>query len=144
MYYKEKSFAFGVADGGLARFGRVTGVHNPDKGVKEHFAGGVERHAMLLNIGVCFVRVPLKRDALQFVLNPHANSVLTVYVRCKYSLDDRYWAHHLARPNPANGTSEMSVPKRPFAACGKLCDRRPPFTDHSRRMTYMITADGSA
>jgi hypothetical protein len=46
--------------------------------------------------------------------------------------------------NPANGTSEMSVPKRPFAACGKLCDRRPPFTDHSGRMIYMITADGSA
>jgi hypothetical protein len=23
MYYKEKSFAFGVADGGLARFGRL-------------------------------------------------------------------------------------------------------------------------
>jgi hypothetical protein len=81
----------------VARFSRVTGVHNPDEGVKEHLAGGVEKHAVFLNIGVCFVRVPLKRDALQFVLNPHANSVLTVYVRCKYSLDDRYWAHQLAR-----------------------------------------------
>lgn len=48
------------------------------------------------------------------------------------------------RPNPANGTSEMSVAKRPFAACGKLCDRRLPFTDYSGRMIYMITADGLA
>jgi len=34
-----------------------------------------------------------------------------------------------SRPNPATGTSEMSAAKRPFAACGKLCDRRPAFTD---------------
>jgi hypothetical protein len=40
---------------------------------------------MFLNVGVCFVRVPLERDALQFVLNPHGDSVLTVYVRCKRS-----------------------------------------------------------
>ena len=53
------------------------------KGVKEHLAGGVERHAVFSNVGVCFVRVPLERDALQFVLNPHGHSVLTVYVRCK-------------------------------------------------------------
>jgi hypothetical protein len=38
---------------------------------------------VFLNVGVCFVRVPLERDALQFVLNPHGYSVLTVYVRCK-------------------------------------------------------------
>ena len=83
MYYKEKSFALGITDGGLAGFGRVTGVHYPDEGVKEHFAGGVERHAVFLNVGVCFVRVPLERDAPQFVVNPHGYSVLTVYVRCK-------------------------------------------------------------
>jgi hypothetical protein len=61
----------------------VSGVHYPDEGVKEHLAGGVKRHAVFLNVGVCFVRVPLERDALQFVLNPHGHSVLTVYVRCK-------------------------------------------------------------
>ena len=83
MYYKEKSFAFGVTDRGLAGFGRVAGVHYLDEGVKKHFAGGVERHAMFLNVGVCFVRVPLECDALQFVLNPHGHSVLTVYVRSK-------------------------------------------------------------
>ena len=83
MYYKEKSFAFGITDGGLAGLGRVADVYYLNEGVKEHLAGGVERHAMLLNIGVCFVRVPLKRDALQFVLNPHGHSVLTVYVRGK-------------------------------------------------------------
>jgi hypothetical protein len=43
----------------------------------------VEGHAMFLNVGVCFVRVPLECDALQFVLNPHGHSVLTVYVRSK-------------------------------------------------------------
>jgi len=84
MYYKEKSFAFGVTDGGLAGFGRVAGVHNPDEGVKEHLAGGVERHAVFLNVGVCFVRVPLERDSLQFVLNPHIqciDSVRTLQVK---------------------------------------------------------------
>jgi len=83
MYYKEKSFAFGITDGGLAGFGRVARVHYLDEGVKEHLAGGVEGHAMFLNVGVCFVRVPLECDALQFVLNPHGHSVLTVYVRSK-------------------------------------------------------------
>ena len=63
MYYKEKSFAFGITDGGLAGFGRVARVHYLDEGVKEHLAGGVERHAVFLNVGVCFVRVPLERDA---------------------------------------------------------------------------------
>jgi len=73
MYYIEKSFAFGITDG----------VHYLDEGVKEHLAGGVEGHAMFLNVVVCFVRVPLERDALPFVLNPHGNSELTVYVRSK-------------------------------------------------------------
>lgn len=36
MYYKEKPFAFGISDGGLAGFGRVAGVHYLDEGVKEH------------------------------------------------------------------------------------------------------------
>jgi hypothetical protein len=62
MYYKEKSFAFGITDGGLA---------------------GVERRTVFLNVGVCFVRLSLERDAPQFVLNPYAHSVLTVYVQCK-------------------------------------------------------------
>ena len=53
MYYKEKSFAFGITDGGLAGFGRVTGVHYRDEEVKEHLAGDVKRHAVFLNIGVC-------------------------------------------------------------------------------------------
>jgi hypothetical protein len=35
MYYTEKSFAFGITDGGLAGFGRVAGVHYPDEGVKK-------------------------------------------------------------------------------------------------------------
>ncbi len=64
-------------------FGRVAGVHYLDEGVKKHFAGGVEKHAMFLNVAVCFVRVPLEHDALQFVQNPHGRSVLTVYVRGK-------------------------------------------------------------
>ena len=59
MHYKEKSFAFGITDGGLAGLGRVAGVHYPDERVKEHLAGDVERHAVFLNVGVCFVRVPL-------------------------------------------------------------------------------------
>ena len=63
--------------------GGVAGVLYLDEGVKEHLAGGVERHAVFLNVGVCFVRVPLERDTLQFVLNPHGHSVLTVYVRGK-------------------------------------------------------------
>ena len=42
MYYKEKSLAFGISDGGRAGVGRVAGVHYPDEGVKEHLAGGVE------------------------------------------------------------------------------------------------------
>jgi hypothetical protein len=82
-YYKEKSFAFGIADGGLAGFGRVACVHNLDERVKEHLAGGVERNTMFSNVGVCLVRVSLERDALQLVLNPHGRTVLTVYVRCK-------------------------------------------------------------
>src|SRR6202795_719572 len=82
MYYKDKSFAFGVTDGGLAGFGRAVGVDNPNKRVKEHFTGGAERHAVFLNIGGRFARVPLERAALQLVPNPHRYSVLTVYVRC--------------------------------------------------------------
>jgi hypothetical protein len=66
MYYKEKSFVFGITDGGLAGFGRVTGVHYRDEEVKEHLAGDVKRYAVFLNIGVRFVRFPLERDALQF------------------------------------------------------------------------------
>jgi len=77
----EKSFAFGITDGRLAVFGRVAGIHDPDEGVEEHLAGGVERNTMFSNVYVCFVRVPLERDAQQFVLNPHGHSVSTLYVR---------------------------------------------------------------
>ena len=83
MYYKEKSFAFGITDSGLAGFGRIAGVHYLDEGVKEHLAGSMERHTVLSNVRACFDRVPLECDALQFVPNPHGRSVFTVYVRCK-------------------------------------------------------------
>ena len=45
-------------------FGRVAGVHYLDEGVKEHLAGAVERHAVFLNVGVCFVRIPRGRHRL--------------------------------------------------------------------------------
>jgi hypothetical protein len=35
MYYKEKSFAFGITDGGLAGFGRAAGVDIRTNGSKK-------------------------------------------------------------------------------------------------------------
>ncbi len=55
------------------------------KGSKNTSQAAWKRHAVFLNVGVCFVRVPLERDALQFELSPHGYSVLTVYVRCNVS-----------------------------------------------------------